>query len=306
MIYTFGCSATKWYWPTWADWLQVYKGPVKNLAFKAYGNDNIYWTIINNLNNFTQDDELVIMWTQNHRLGQWYDRNWINEKDILGFFPNSQGKIWFSDQESFRGMYRVHPDFMPSLTQLIVNQFQTILATQLILDKFKLNYSMIFLHNPFLDNRPIFYPKFEFVWHKKQIISEQEEKFADSLLKIKPFRQLIDNIDWKKFIDGPADLYKSRSYQGLWEYFFNKKEYLIYRHDSDKHPVCLAYHDFVTEKLCDMNPKKAIFRKTATEISKQAMTMHIPGFSADDYIADPDVELLDSNFKKNLDELRNY
>ena len=306
MIYTLGCSAAKWYWPTWADWLQVYKGPVRNFGYKAYGNDNIYWTILNNLKNFRSDDEIYIMWTQNHRLGQWYDTDWINNKDILDFFPNTKGKIWYTDEENYRGMYRVHPDFMPSLTQMIVYQFQTILSTQLILDKFNLKYTMMFLQNPFLDVRPIFSPKFEMVWHKKQIISEQEQIFSDALLKLEPVSNLIKLIDWDKFIDAPNDPMQSATYYGLWEYFFNKKEYLIYRHDTDKHPVSLAYHDYALEKICKQNPKKGKFRSTAVQITQQVMSRPIPGFTAYDFVAHPDSNLLFDDYKKILDELRSY
>ena len=98
MIYTFGCSVTKWYWPTWADWLSVYQGPVTNLAFKGYGNDNIYYTLLDNLHKIKTDDQVVISWTQNHRFNYWYDQQWVQNKDIEGFFPDTNKQLWYSNK----------------------------------------------------------------------------------------------------------------------------------------------------------------------------------------------------------------
>lgn len=68
MIYTFGCSATKWHWPTWADWLWAYGHDVTNLAGKGYCHNFINWTLLDIASTITPNDHVVIMWPNNHRM----------------------------------------------------------------------------------------------------------------------------------------------------------------------------------------------------------------------------------------------
>jgi len=304
MIYTFGCSATKWHWPTWADWLEVYAGPVTNYGYKGYSNDNIYWTLLEKILSISPNDHVIIMWTQNHRMSTWYDEDWINNKDVKGFFPNTNGKLWFTESQDYRGMYRTHPDYQPSLTQFVVNQFQTIYNTQLLLGKYNCKYTMMFVHNPFLDCRPQYIPKFQLAWNKKKIITDKEIDFAKHILDLKPMKNLFNLINWDNFATSPDNKFEPHNYSGMWEYFLSKKEYLIYSHDSDPHPVVLAYHDFVLEKILKVDPKLGQHRNVAIDISKQAMKMHIPEFSEYDYVAESDAELLDDQFRVILNELR--
>lgn len=300
MIYTFGCSVTKWYWPTWADWLSVYKGPVTNLAFKGYGNDNIYWTLFETLPKIKKDDHVIIMWTQGHRLNFWYDRPWIDEQDVLGFFPNEDGNLWHTQDVPYVGLYRTHPEYQPSLTHMIINKLQTVYNTQLLLDTHGCQYTMLFVHNPFLDCRPKYSPKFQIVWNKKQIISDAELETAYNAIKLNPIRLLIDKINWNKFASRPEDPHKPESYTGMWEYFFNKKEYLMYSHDYDPHPVCLTNHDFALEKILGWDHTSAPYRESAINISKDAMSMHIPEFTVEDYTAPASTPLLNTQFKNEL------
>ncbi len=304
MIYTFGCSVTKWHWPTWADWLEVYNQPVTNLAYKGYSNDNIYWSLLQKISSITSEDHVIIMWTQNHRLSTWYDIDWINNKDIKGFFPKTNGKLWFTRSQEYLGMYRTHPDYQNSFTHLVVNLFQTIYNTQLLLEKHNCKYTMLFVHNPFLDCRPIYTPKFEFVWHKKEIISTAEIDFAKQILELDPIQTLLNLINWDNFACKPRNILEPIDYSGMWEYFFNKKEYLIYSHDHDPHPVALTHHDFALEKILKTDPKLGRHRNKAIDISQQALKMKIPEFSESDYVASPDTELLDNQFRIILNELR--
>jgi hypothetical protein len=307
MIYTFGCSVTKWHWPTWSDWLSVYSGPVTNFAYKGYGNDNIYWTLIDKLESITANDQVIIMWSQNHRQTVWYDNEWVEQKDIQGFFPNQEGKIWYSsDNGNYLGLYRTHPEYQQSLAHMIVSELNTIYNTQQILNSHGCDYTMMFVHNPFLDCRPVYRPKFEFVWHKKDIISDKEITFANSVINLGPVKKIVQKIDWTKFAEPPENVFDAKDYTGMWEYFFNKKEYLIYSHDSDPHPVPLTHHDFLIEKILKQDLKQSKHRDAAVEISKMAMTMPIPEFVAADFTAGSDLTLLDTNIENILNELRSY
>lgn len=300
MIYTFGCSVTKWYWPTWADWLSVYKGPVTNLAFKGYGNDNIYWTLFETLPKIKKDDHVIIMWSQSHRLNYWYDRPWIDQQDVLGFFPNAEGDLWYTQDSPHVGLYRTHPEYQPSLTHMIINEMQTVYNTQLLLERHGCEYTMVFVHNPFLDCRPRYSPTFQIVWNKKEIISKEELETAYNAIKLNPVRLLIDKIDWTKFASGPEDPHKPETYTGMWEFFFNKKEYLIYSHDYDPHPMCLTHHDFALDKILGWDYRNSPHRELAIKISKDAMSMHIPEFSVEDYTAPASTPLLNTQFKNEL------
>lgn len=307
MIYTFGCSVTKWHWPTWSDWLSVYAGPVTNLAYKGYGNDNIYWTLIDKLDTINVDDQVIIMWSQNHRQNVWYDNEWVKQKDIEGFFPYQEGQVWYSNSSvPYLGLYRTHPNYQLSLAHMMITELNTIFNTQLILNSRGCDYTMMFVHNPFLDCRPVYVPKFEFVWHKKEIISQSEIEFADTVMNLDPVKKLVQKIDWTKFAESPKSILNAEDYTGMWEYFFNKKEYLIYSHDTDPHPITLTHHDFLVEKVLKQDPKKSKYRGVAVDISKMAMSMTIPEFGAADFIAKPDTGLLDANFEKILNELRSY
>jgi len=306
MIYTFGCSVAKWYWPTWSDWIDVYRGPVINSAFKGYCNDNIYWELINKLDQINKDDQVIIMWTQSHRLGVWYDKNWIDQKDVLGFFPDTDGKLWYSESAPYIGMYRTHPDYQLSLTHMIISKLQLIYNTQLLLDTHGCDYTMLSVHNNFVDCRPIHTPAFKVTWDKKGFITEKERELGNAILKLQPVKNLVTRINWNKFVDQPKNLYDAASYTGMWEYYFNKKEYLIYSHDNDPHPMPLTHHDYAVEKILKQDPKKAKYRKFAEEFSKQAMSMHIPEFTQFDFVAPSDTPLLDKRFSEQINELRNY
>jgi hypothetical protein len=246
------------------------------------------------------------MWTQSHRIGTWYDKNWIEQQDILGFFPKTDGRLWYSESDPYRGMYRVHPEYQPSLTQMIIAKLQLMYNTQLILEKHGCDYTMLSVHNCFVDCRPIYTPNFEITWDKKGFISDKERNFGNEILKLKPIQNLVSRINWERFVDQPSNLYDAASYTGMWEYYFNKKEYLIYSHDYDPHPMPLTHHDYAVEKILKQDPKKAKYRKFAIEFSKQAMSMPVPEFTDNDFVASSDTPLLNENFRKQLDELRRY
>jgi hypothetical protein len=301
MIYTLGCSHTKFYWPTWADWLQVYEQqPVTNWAYMGYGHSNFYWTLLDNLDSLTADDQVVVMWSQNHRITQWYDQSWVEEKDIAGFFPDTDGKIWYTQDRPYTGMFRVHPDFMPSLSHMIVDLFQTILHTQMLLNTIGCKYQMLFNQNPWLDCRPTFQPAFKLNFAHRLEINHSEREHALQLLELKPVQNLLNLIDWTRFPDAPSNVFDPASYQGIYEYGKQKK-YLIYAHDTDPHTTCLAHHDYVVEKILKC---KSQHKDTAKEISKTAMTMFIPEFTDQDRLGDVDKIMLNNNFKIMLDQLK--
>jgi len=305
MIYTFGCSMTKWYWPTWADWLQVYDQPVINLANKGYGNQNIYWILVDKINTFTPDDHINIMWAENHRIGLWYDEEWVDNKHVKGFFPDTNGKLWFSTgREPCMGLYRTHPDLYSSFTNMIVDQLQIIYQTQLLLDKIGCSYTMHSAKNIWADGRPKFYPRYQTTYQEKDDITADEITTIKKITEMSPIRNLINLIDWKKFINPPKNPFNPKDFSGIWEYFINNKEYVILKHETDHHPNTLAHHDYALEMLLNKNPKTGKYRAVAEKISKETIELPIPEFTPNDFVISPTVDLLMPNFKELLGSLK--
>lgn len=305
MIYTMGCSMTKWIWPTWSDWLQVYNEPVTNLANKGYGNQTILWTLMDRLKTFTPDDHIIIMWAENHRVGLWYDKPWIEEKDVLGFFPDTHGKLWFSKENNpYVGLYRTHPDLQPSFTQMVIDKLQTVLFAQLLLDKVGCSYSMHSSGNLWRDGRPIFYPKYQTVYQNTQTISKTEIEIAKGIIALDPVKEIINQINWTKFVDTPKNILNPAEYTGIWEYYITNKEYVSLKHDDDHHPHALAHHDYALEKILQLNPKTGVHRDIARKIAVETMSIPIPSFSTEDFVISADTQLLDEKYKKLLDGLK--
>ena len=305
MIYVFGCSMAKWIWPTWVDWLKVYQEhQVVNLANKGYGNQNIYWILLDKINTITPDDHINIMWTENHRIGLWYDKEWIIEKKVLGFFPNTKGKLWFTEDEEYQGLYRTHPDLYTSFTNMLIDQLQIIYQTQLLLDKIGCSYTMHTAKNLWADGRPKFYPKYQTTYQAKDDITVNEIKIIKNITKLQPVKNLVDLIVWDRFINSPTDPFNPKQYAGIWEYFINNKEYVVLKHDTDHHPNSLAHHDYALEKILGKDPKSGKHRETAKQIAEETMHIPIPEFTANDYVIDPTEELLNKKYVDLLASLR--
>lgn len=296
---------SNWYWPTWVDWLRLYYNqPVTNLAYKGHGNQTIYWNILENIKTFTSDDHLMIMWTENHRLNYWYDKEWIDNNDVLGFFPNKQGKLWFTKDRPFTGLFKVHPEFQPSFTHMIIDLMQVIFQTQLLLDKVGCKYTMAMVGSPWRNTSPIYLPKFETRWQNKKETNEYEIANAHSILDLAPINSLISNINWNKFANPPQDPFDPKNYSGLWEYTSSKKEFVVLQHNSDHHPNPLVHHDYLIEKILKQEPSKAKHRNLARQIAEDSMTLDIPTFTSDDFVFTGNKPLLDSKYKELLESAR--
>ena len=303
-MYVLGCSMSKWYWPTWADWLQVYSGAVTNLANKGYGNQNIYWTLVDHSDKITKNDTVNIMWAENHRLDLWYDSEWINSNDVMGFFPETSGKLWFSEEVLYTGLYRTHPEFYTSFTNMVIETLQVIFQTQLLLERIGCNYVMHSSKNLWCDGRPVFLPRYQTTYQHKHGISEEELKIINDIVSLSPVRKLIGLIDWSKFLCNISNPYDAKQSNGIWEYYTNNKEYVTIKHDTDYHPNSLAYHDYTLEVVLKKNPKDGIYRDIAKQISVDAMKYPVPSFTDDDYVIPPYVELLDQKYKSILENLK--
>ena len=68
-LFTFGCSYTSFYWPTYADILGVQFDEYQNWGQSGLGNraivEKLSECIVNN--NITEDDVFIVQWTDFHR-----------------------------------------------------------------------------------------------------------------------------------------------------------------------------------------------------------------------------------------------
>lgn len=86
-LFTFGCSFSKWKWPTWADIL------AKNQSYDLYenwgepggGNLFIFNSIIecNLRHKFTKDDTICVMWSTTHRVDVYNNHKWYLRGGIV-------------------------------------------------------------------------------------------------------------------------------------------------------------------------------------------------------------------------------
>lgn len=98
-LFTFGCSFTKWQWPTWADILS------KNQSYDLYenwgepgaGNLFIFNSIIecNLRHKFTKDDTICVMWSTTHRVDVYNNHKWNLQGGLA-----EQGEYW-NDQRGY-------------------------------------------------------------------------------------------------------------------------------------------------------------------------------------------------------------
>jgi hypothetical protein len=276
MIYTLGCSFTKWYWPTWADWLSLYKKePVKNLAYPGFTNDLIYYQIIDLLPTLTSCDEIFIMWTGSNRICQWYDRDWIDQTCSQDFFPASNGKLWFTpDTHYWQGMYKTHPEFQPSLTHMMIHNIDTWYKTQLALESINFkNYKMMFWQNPWADVRETWKPEYKTTWNDKTFLSKDEVSFANQIMSIQPVKHLLNQIHWDRFVEPPSVIQDPNKWNSLWDFVLNNKTLILSGHDSDPHPSPLSHHNWLTEKVLKVDP---IYTDLAIKFSKDCVNLEIP------------------------------
>lgn len=91
-FFVFGCSFTKWRWPTWADILQMQMPNVEVYNAGRGGAGNLYissqYSLYNNKYKFVDTDLIAIMWTTYYREDRYLKRNWVTPGNMFtqGFY----------------------------------------------------------------------------------------------------------------------------------------------------------------------------------------------------------------------------
>lgn len=79
-LYAFGCSYTKYFWPTWADIIGKYAFEYKNFGKRSAGNYFIFHQLINFVatHKFNSDDIIAICWSGYFREDRIKNSKWIH------------------------------------------------------------------------------------------------------------------------------------------------------------------------------------------------------------------------------------
>jgi hypothetical protein len=87
-LFTFGCSFTKYYWPTWAD-LLLTQTEGENWGMSGGGNKFIFESLIecDVKNKIAKDDTVIIMWTSFFREDRYMHGHWQNYGNVYNAEP---------------------------------------------------------------------------------------------------------------------------------------------------------------------------------------------------------------------------
>ena len=77
-LFTFGCSFTNYYWPTWADIISQDYDYFQNWGKIGGGNKFIYLSLVecHQRNKFTPDDTIMLMWSSQAREDRYIKDEW--------------------------------------------------------------------------------------------------------------------------------------------------------------------------------------------------------------------------------------
>lgn len=100
-LFAFGCSLTRYHWPTWADILGRSFDEFQNWGNRGAGNRQIFERFSEAVakNNFTEEDVIFIQWTDYHRFDRKYDNpnmeeSWYQGGNLLVDAENDPIKIF--------------------------------------------------------------------------------------------------------------------------------------------------------------------------------------------------------------------
>lgn len=88
-LYTFGCSFTNFFWPTWADILGREFNQFENWGQNGAGNAFVLYSLMecHKRNRLTKDDTVIIMWSSIDREDRWVRGKWQLEGGVFNMSP---------------------------------------------------------------------------------------------------------------------------------------------------------------------------------------------------------------------------
>lgn len=126
-LFTFGCSFTYYYWPTWADLLGIDFDLHQNWAQQGLGNQAIAERIAecHVKNNFTEDDTVIVQWSS-HLRHDYHNTNWriypreFSWKTLGSVFSEENEELY--DKKWLDIFFCERSYFMHTLNQILLTQ----------------------------------------------------------------------------------------------------------------------------------------------------------------------------------------
>lgn len=110
-LYTFGCSFTNFYWPTWADIIAFdTQLPYENWGLCGSGNVGIGHRMVecDIKNNFTEDDLVLVLWSTWHREDRYISNHWGPYGNIFNdsvmYDQKFREKYWDPDNDIIKNV----------------------------------------------------------------------------------------------------------------------------------------------------------------------------------------------------------
>jgi hypothetical protein len=262
-LFTFGCSFTKYVWPTWATIVGQEFLEFENWGCVGAGNMFIFNALVEAsiTRNISSDDTVMIMWSSMPREDRYKNNRWLCPGNIYNQTLYSQGFVdKFAD---LRGFY--------------IRDLALIHSAKMILEKIGCKYnfmSMIDISNPwevkkeltdsdindlldqYKDTLSVFKPSvheviFNFDWWSRPYTSDKELK------KIKKNYEEVAGIDWPSFDSMVTNDFTNVKKQILDEIFDTSKwNWKNLLHNSKRinfHPTPIEHLEYVQKVLPEIN-----------------------------------------------------
>ena len=164
-LFTFGCSFTQYWWPTWAEILgnQPYFTEHQNWGLSGFGNLGIACSVAeaHARHKFTSADTVIIMWSGIYREDRWVSQDWFRSGHIN--YSSDYPAEFIDKFIDYRGC--------------AIRDFAQITTVQHMLTSTGCNYHFLSMHDlgevPFDDMSP-------------EDISDVIDLYSDTLNMIKP------------------------------------------------------------------------------------------------------------------------
>ena len=120
-LFTFGCSFTRYQWPTWADIVAKEYDYFENWGQAASGNHFIFNSLIecNQRNNINKDDTVMICWSNVTREDRYIKDSWLAAGNI--FTTVVYPKSWVNEFTTERGCLIRDLAFMKAIDLILKN-----------------------------------------------------------------------------------------------------------------------------------------------------------------------------------------
>lgn len=231
-LFTYGCSYTKYHWPTWADYLGYFFDKNYNRGSSAKGNRYIFNTITQDIfqKDITKNDTLIIQWSGLGRNDYFFKDGWHCQGEV---FDSSE--IYNTDYIEKYFSFNHHVTELIGYYKILIKLFEEIGCT----------YRFIHMMNPSLN--------------KWELMGEPLGVYHNSKLRKDKIKDVVTDTSLLNEIEFFINEYTLSP--SIWEY----QSYIQSEVDSnyftdgiiiniDYHPTSLSHYIYVKEILLkDLN-----------------------------------------------------